>query len=360
MKKRINKKKINNLKANVAEEVKEEPTIDGEKLTDIFGENENLQEYVKIEKKESEAEKDIDIHFDPNADVKLKKKKSLTLKIVSWVAVCCLIVCGGYFGTIVGQILIGRYFTKTYDPNAVSEADYRETDETIEMWKKLPITSLSASQVFVVAEAKLNECTYYSVTTQNIDGSEYGRVSADVPLMGLINQTLKGYRYRNGDEGYFDYYSSGFTDVIKKSNFTYSKDEVFTYNLKNGEWVLEKQRTKEEFKTDIGVDVGGAIDYIISTKTVLTEVSNGVEGGNYSYTITLDPKTAVANYAKKMDYMAGLGYPTFESAELTFVVDSEMNFKQIYVKEKYDVPGLAKTDAEFMYQFEYENIKIVE
>ena len=52
--------------------------------------------------------------------------------------------------------------------------------------------------------------------------------------------------------------------------------------------------------------------------------------------------------------MAGLGCPTFEDVEIRFEVDDQLRFQNIYIKEHYDVPGLAKTDAKFMNEFSYE------
>ena len=185
-------------------------------------------------------------------------------------------------------------------------------------------------------------------------------VLANVPLMGEINQTLCGYRYRNGDVGYFDYTSvSSMASVIKKTNFTFGGNEFYTYNLKSDEWVLEACRTEEEYAEIVGCAATKPIDYTVSTKTVLTELSNGKVGEYYSFTITLNPETAVANYSKKMNYMAGLGCPTFEDVEIRFEVDDQLRFQNIYIKEHYDVPGLAKTDAKFMNEFSYEDIKII-
>ena len=358
-----NKKKIS--EEIVKSDNFDEPTIDGKKLSEVFSSEENqagFEEY-KIEKK-GKLKDDFEINFDPNADVKLKKKKTLK-RVISWAVICVLVVVGGYAGSIVGNILIGMFFTEKYDPNAVTVSELVEDEATIKSWTNLPISAMSATQVFVVAEYNLKNCTYYSVTTQGYNGEESGSVIANVPLLGLVNQSLKGYRYRNGDVGYFDYYTSGYMPVVKKTDFTFGGDQCFTYNLKGEEWVIEKSpvtgndfRTAEEFKNDIGCDVENPIDYIVSTKTVLTEVSNGMVGEYYSFTITLNPATAVANYAKKMNYMAGLGFPTFSDVELRFEVDANMNFRNIYIKEHYDVPGLASTEAMFSNEFNYENIEI--
>lgn len=352
-------------KKQLNKELEEEQTIDGKKLSEVFADVESF-ESVKVEKNKDTSSKNFEINFDPNADVQLKKKKSLTKRIISWVTICIMIVVGGYAGSILGDIIIGRYLTETYDPNAVETTSLVEDESTIQNWKKLPIQSLTATQVFVVAEYNLTNCTYYSVTTKGYDGEEKGSVIANVPLMGAVNQTLCGYRFRNGDVGYFDYNSSGYADVIKKTNFTFGGNEFYTYNLTDGQWVPEvkdengneKARTAEEYQEAVGCPADKPIDYIVSTKTVLTEQSNGMTGEYYSFTITLNPETAVANYAKKMNYMAGLGYPTFQDVELRFEVDDQLRFRNIYIKEHYEVPGLAKTDAKFKNEFSYENIEI--
>ena len=340
-----------------------EPTIDGKKLSEVFSDAKH-DEQVKIEKRSGYSSKEFEINFDPNEDVKLKKKKSVLRKILACVAWVLIIVIGGAGGYVIGDIIIAKL--DVYDPNAYSEDALVENETTINQWKDQNILSLSATQVFVVAEHKLDNCSYYSMTTKGYDGEEAGVISNSV-----APQTLKGYRYVNGDTAYFNYFSDGIMPVVKRTEFTPGGDEYYTYNGsfegKQVKWTLDPPegkdfRTKEEYIALVGCDANDAIDYVVSRKTVLTESEMTREGDFYHYTITLSPKKSVANYVKKMKYMSGLAdYPSFTSIEIDFVVDGDMNFQTIKIKESYKVNyGLTVAcSGSFGYYFDYDDIEIL-
>lgn len=288
-----------------------------------------------------------------------KKKKIViyALRFVIFAVFGVVAVAGGF---IVGDLLIGKW--DTFDPTQFSAEQYIESSKNVEAWKSKDISSLTPAQIFVVAQSNILNCNYYSVKTKGYNGEGKGVVTT----LGMT-QDLYGYRYRNGDKGYLDYYSTGLATVVKKTEFNYSDSKYFTYNgVMNGDstnWTLNKTdagldyRTKEEYKTMIGCAAEDPIDYIVSTKTVIEEVTNGKVGNLYSYTIKLNPETAVLNYVVKMNYMSGFGYPKFSSIELRFEVDENMNFYNIYINENYKVIGM-NANSKYKSEFSYENIEL--
>ena len=290
-------------------------------------------------------------------EISQKKKKkiiSYVLKYVVFAIFGGIAVAGGF---IVGDLLIGRF--DTFDPSKYSADSYKESENNIIAWKSKKINELDATQVFVVAEQKILENEHYQIKTKGWgDDEEQGYVLT----MGM-SQSLYGNRYRNGDEGYFDYFSMGAAaKVIKKTEFRFSEQKFFTYegSLDGNDvnWTLSKPesgqdyRTRDEYKQMVGCYAENPIDYIVSTKTVVEQTSNGKVGDNYSYTLKLNISTSVLNYVVKMKYMSGFDYPKFLNIELRFEVDENMNFQNIYVNESYRVIGM-KAESKYKMEFTY-------
>lgn len=290
----------------------------------------------------------------------VKKKKKIicyAFKFVVFLVFGALAAAGGF---IVGDLVIGKF--DTFDPSKFDASSYKESEKNTKLWKSKNIQELSATQIFVVAQSKILDCEYYSVSTKGYNGEQKGVVTT----LGM-KQDLYGYRYRDHNNGYFDYFSEGIATVIKKTEFKFSEDKFFSYEgAKNGtdvDWTLSKPesgedfRTKEEYKALVGCEANDPIDYIVSTKTVVEEADNGKVGEFYSYTIKLNVETAVLNYVVKMNYMSGFGYPKFTSIELRFEVDDQMNFQNIYINESYKVIGM-NANSKYKMEFSYQNIDI--
>ena len=342
----------------------DEKTLDGVKLSQVFSDDKKQfsdENPVKIEKQKEHDLKNFEIDFDPNLDVELPKKGSFFKKFVAvfmWIVIVAIASVGGY---VVGDFVIAKL--DGYDPNSISVTDLKDSDEDIARWRMKGVASLSAAQVFVVAEANLNACTYYSMTTMGYNNEEHGIVKNS-----FKDQDVWGYRYRNGDTGYFNYYSTGIIPVIMQTRYNYSGGNFFTYDGTLNDdgtttWNDEAlERTADEYAEAMGTLAYYPIDYIVTTKTVIAQSSDGVNGDNYSYTISLSPKKSVANYVKKMKTMSGLpDYPSFQTIEMKFTVDKNMNFQSIAIKEEYKVNyGMTVTcTGTLKYVFSYDNIKII-
>lgn len=290
---------------------------------------------------------------------KVSKKKIIryAFRFVIFLIFGALAAAGGF---VVGDLLIGKW--DTFDPSQYSAQAFEEAPKNVALWKSKNINELSAMQVFVVAQSKILECEYYSVSTKGYDGTDKGTVVT----LGM-KQDLYGYRYRDHNKYYLDYFSMGIATVIKKTEFTNQEDKYYCFEGKldgsNVDWTPNKTedgrdyRTKEEYKNMTGCEPENPIDYIVSSKTVIEENSNGKVGDLYSYTIKLDTATSVLNYVVKMDYMSGFGYPKFTSIELKFEVDENMNFQNIYINESYKVIGM-NANAKFKMEFSYKDIVI--
>lgn len=294
---------------------------------------------------------------------KVVTKKRKVISVAFKLLLCLLMVgCGTAGGFVVGDLIIGKF--DTFDPSGYSASAYKEKDSDIAKWKAMDISKLTPTQVFVVAEAKINECENYCIYTKGYDGGEKGVVTT----LGM-KQDLYGYRYRKGTIGYFDYFSTGLANVAKKTEFTFGENKFYSYegslNGDNVTWTLNKPESGQEFRTDkeyeemTGLKAESPIDYIVSRKTVQSEKNNGKVKELYSYTINLNPTLGVLNYVKKMNYMSGFGYPKFSSIELRFEVDESMNFHNIYINESYKVIGMSAV-GKYKNEFHYDIESIVE
>lgn len=294
---------------------------------------------------------------------KVVTKKRKVISVAFKLLLCLLMVgCGTAGGFVVGDLIIGKF--DTFDPSGYSASAYKEKDSDIAKWKAMDISKLTPTQVFVVAEAKINECENYCIYTKGYDGGEKGVVTT----LGM-KQDLYGYRYRKGEKGYFDYFSTGLANVAKKTEFTFGENKFYSYegslNGDNVTWTLNKPESGQEFRTDkeyeemTGLKAERPIDYIVSRKTVQSEKNNGKVKELYSYTINLNPTLGVLNYVKKMNYMSGFGYPKFSSIELRFEVDESMNFHNIYINESYKVIGMSAV-GKYKNEFHYDIESIVE
>lgn len=314
--------------------------------------------------------------------VKLSKQHMVTsiFKIILILIFGFVAIAGGL---LVGKLIVGKF--DTFDPTKYNASHYIESQENIALWSSKNISELTPTQIFCVAENKILNSNKFAVKTKGYDGEDKGVVIT----LGM-KQDLYGYRYRNGNNGYFDYYSTGLATVVKKTEFLFDDEKYHCYegtmNKDNTtSWTIKKNEngndyyTREEYKAMTGCDAENPIDYIVSTKnTVLSEVvgeqirvcecgtrldANAHSCPNcnkeaseanttilYSFILNLDPKTSVLNYVKKMDYMSGFGYPKFNSIELRFEVDENMNFQNIYINESYKVIGM---DATSKYKMEF-------
>lgn len=316
-----------------------------------------LHEWKLRNKNKLENTSTDSLPFEPSK-VKKKRLALLITQIVTLVIVAGVAIFAGWF--VVGDLIIGKI--DTFDPTKYNASNYEESQANIALWKTKALNELTATQIFVVAQAKIQDCSYYGIYTKGYNGEDKGIVNAPFGQ----KQDLYGYRYRDNLKGYFDYYSTGLATVVKKVEYTFGVDEFYCYEGKitNGvtNWTPFKTasgcayRTGEEYIEMTGCNAQDPIDYIVSLKTVLTEKSNGMVNGYHSFTLTLDSSTSVLHYVKKMNYMSGFGYPKFSSIELRFEVDDDMNFQNIYINENYKVIGM-DANSKYKMEFVYENVE---
>lgn len=289
--------------------------------------------------------------------------KRKTIYIAFKTLICLILIgCGVLSGYIVGDLVIGQI--DTFDPSGYTASAYREKDADIKIWEQKSIIELTATQIFVVAEAKIQKCENYCIYTKGYDGGDKGKVTT----LGMT-QDLYGYRYRKGTKGYFDYFSTGIANVAKKTEYTIGEDKYYSFegtlSGDNVTWVPYKTdsgleyRTKAEYEELAGVNPDSPIDYIVSRKTVISEKNNGQVGSLYSFTLNLNVTTSVLNYVKKMKYMSGFDYPKFTNIEIRFEVDKDMNFQNIYINESYKVIGMNAV-GKYKNEFHYNQEDIVE
>lgn len=216
------------------------------------------------------------------------------------------------------------------------------------------VKDLSARDNYILAEHKLlNPTKSIKRTTQGV-----------VKAMG-VNQTLASIRYFGNNE-YFGEEKSESSFVQVASRFYYSNgiDKVKVYNgsLQNGVASYTQEPTKiytyNEYRLDYGIGPNFFLDYIVSSKTVLSQSYDGLVDGLHQYTLELQVQMCEKNYMYKIKKTASSNdFPVFKSVKLVYKIDDEWNMKEVKHFEEYGVfmPMLGKIDtkAELVDIFEY-------
>jgi len=123
------------------------------------------------------------------------------------------------------------------------------------------------------------------------------------------------------------------------------------------------QQDIDEFNYKNGIPVYDFTKYLVNNYTTYTSVYNGINNGNYSFTITLNPKLATEKYGRKVIKTSNSQEPpVFESVSLTFEIDDDFTLHSIEYKEQYLVTiavlGQVTTTEASTCTFTYEKFDI--
>lgn len=182
-----------------------------------------------------------------------------------------------------------------------------------------------------------------NIAIYGYQNSEYHySYSSGVANASLVKQNIYATSIRNGDEYFTESISSSsLVNVAKR--FYQDNSGVTTYTGSvEGKGAKWKEGTKEvssfeEFENQWGKVPSRSCIYIISSKTVLDSNVEKTEDG-YIVDVSLDPVKSVIRYVRQMVSMSDLSRePSFKTVDLRFVLDNQLNLKEMTSHEIYDV-----------------------
>ena len=251
-----------------------------------------------------------------------------------YINICIIVVFAVFSGYFVGNFYLSNFVSADIDVN-VSESVVR--DKMTDVFKRTAnksVSQISATDNFVLAEYYLNQ-------RKSVRKTSTGKVTAQG-----ITQDFYSQKILSENEFYYMKISSGLLSIATKMYWTVGSDTVNFYKGKNiktttATWsdTPSKTYTFDEYKEDFGIPAGGWLNYIVSSKTVITEgVPKKLGNGNYQFELHLDKIYSTMNYKYEVKQTSGSSKnPRFKSSVITFEIDENWNFIQIDYKEKYEV-----------------------
>ena len=195
-------------------------------------------------------------------------------------------------------------------------------------------SSYSPSQLVMIAENNISK--HEHVQTVGI-----GLVNA---AMG-VKQSIYSSVVRQGDNYFMENLSkSSFVSVAKRFYQSNTNDEIKTFagtliDEKKATWEKEaiSSLTLKEHEEAWGKDLSRSSIYIVSSKTVLSETIENVEG-NIKVSLSLDPLNSVIRYVKQMVKVSDLSAPpAFHSVDIAYTISQDMKLLSREINEVYDV-----------------------
>lgn len=247
-------------------------------------------------------------------------------------------------GALIGFLLAFQLSPKGIDYSGINDSEYEDNIEDIyNGYFKNPKDPLSYTP---------NDLANISIYKYSLEKYTRSDIRAEAVSLG-VKQTTYGTSIKNDTEFFNESVSqSSFVKVAKR--FYESGDEVEVYNgtIVNDSGVSATYSDVVEYKLDDyvstwGKDLADPVIYIISSKTTLdtSKVEETSEG--YLISLDLDPLTSVVNYVKQMVQMSNLSDPPqFDYVHLEFSLDKDLNLKQLYVHEAYNVWVFGKNYTE--------------
>lgn len=163
--------------------------------------------------------------------------------------------------------------------------------------------------------------------------------------MGLVNQGIYALHLRSGDTYFEESISNGMVNVYDRMIEVGDSTTTIWGSDDNYAAMAQETMTNEEYAEKMGRKVSDLTSYIISSKTVLKDVSNSgqpvtgvtrLENGGYQVELELDPVNGVVNYVTQMQTISNLvSKPAFSYCHLTYILDENMHLVSSISYESY-------------------------
>lgn len=266
-----------------------------------------------------------------------------------------IVVLGALSGLFMGNYYVKNFMGGVTADFLPTEAAIRDdVGAVVARCNGKSVTSLSATDNFIMAEYKLSMRDYVHKSTK-------GTVTA----AGVSQKLVSDKAYVAGE--YFgEEISSGVVKLATKYYWVKGAENVTTYDgsvsglSANYSGAAAQTKTLDSFNSEMGVKADQFINYIVSSKTVKNQKYNGLVKGHHSFTIELDPVLAAKNYMYKVKKTSGSSeYPSFEKISFDFEIGDDWTIYSMHCRETYKVAikllGRVTTTGDMTDTFSYDD-----
>ena len=269
-----------------------------------------------------------------------------------------LLVLGIFTGSGLGVWYFNYELRSNFNPNDYNMADYiQSVDYTfnknnINATEKDGLNWVSIAQSQALTPANLTPADNFVLAQYNVTKANSYEIYGEGYVNSMkVKQSIISRKKYNGSYYTFESISpskiSLIDDIILCDKYEKNSKEVVLYtssktNPKKGDWKYSETLSSSDYELISGGLPNTIQAYIISEKTVdedtnkKEQITYNSEDDTYSFTMKLDTKTSVLNYAKQMKRTGGLGgYPDFSSISFSVVIDSNWNLLSFSIKENY-------------------------
>lgn len=215
-------------------------------------------------------------------------------------------------------------------------------DDTQALMNKLSTLPENADYSTSFEAPELVEISFEKMKSHNyVVSYQYGLAQAM-----KTNQTVRSCRIKNGNDYFLENISNSslvhaarrsYQDAttvknyegknVKTTTATWSEDRLTTYSI-------------EDYVEEWGKDISRPLIHIISTKTATgtaTKVNN-----EYHVSLSLDKDSATPRYAKQIVAISNVKNPVFESIEMQFILNENLDLVSYHSEEHYKVDIIFK------------------
>ena len=182
----------------------------------------------------------------------------------------------------------------------------------------------------------------------------------------IVDQYTYSYDIRRGNNWYSESVSSNKgSPKIKQVAYKYyqNSENVKTYTGSGADlgpvranWNENSEivETYEQYENKWGRVLGRPCIFIISPRTVQSEVLTRNADGDYIIDMDMDLKNSVHRYMRQMISMSNLtSAPSFKKLHLTFTLNKDLNLKKLRSEEAYTVHVVGKNDTSGFFETKY-------
>lgn len=244
-----------------------------------------------------------------------------------------IVVLGALSGLFMGNYYVKNFMGGVTADFLPTEAAIRDdVGAVVARCSGKSVTSLSATDNFIMAEYKLSTREYVHKSTK-------GTVTAVGKKQNLISNKA----FVSGE--YFgEEISSGVVNLATRYYWVKGAENVSMFDGKvsgtsaNYSGAAAQIQTIDTYNSEMGVKADQFINYIVSSKTVKNQKYNGIVNGHHSFTIELDPVLAAKNYMYKVRKTSGSDeFPQFEKISFDFEIGDDWTIYSMHCRETYKV-----------------------
>lgn len=186
---------------------------------------------------------------------------------------------------------------------------------------------------------------------KNIFGKFYDNTQ---DITGYITSSPEGWKTAEEKDFSYDDYIQAYGKLFRGNYYCSTSEEKITADhiisdkfltIDSNEYTKSEDTTKHQ--------VNDIVIYYITQKMIKSSTLNKTEDG-YQLDLSLDTK-ADTYYVAQMVTTGGVGLPVFQSTDLTFYFDEDMEMKQGHFKDVYQVMGVACTQDLNLYFYHNDN-----